>query len=127
MNSSIPERLYEHEILDQFWAQLTWEKLERRIAEALQHPDRAVPLETRCPAVLDLARQMVRRLGESAIQRAGEPVSPQETFTLDQRLVVLRILEAVICEYEAWKQQRMSGGTMPVLRSGFTSLPERMP
>src|SRR5437764_610505 len=104
MSSSIPEKLHENEIFDQFWNQLTWPKLESRIKEALQYPDQAVPLDTRCPAVMDLARLMVKKLGESAINKVGLPVDREETFTLDQRLAVMRILEAVIVEYESWKK-----------------------
>ena len=104
MSSQVPEVVHAQAMFELFWAQLTWGKLERRIKEALKYPDRAVPLETLCPAVMDLAKQVMEGLIGSAIQRPGAAVSLQEAFTFDQRVAILRILEAIIAEYEDWKK-----------------------
>jgi hypothetical protein len=97
-------------ILERFFEQLTWAALEKRIRAALKNPKEAVPLEINCPAVMDLARQILGGIGESAIQRPGQPVSEAEVFNYDQRLAVLRILEAIISEYEEWKLRHLNAG-----------------
>ena len=107
---------------EEFWSQLTWEKLERKIKAALRYPDQAVPLETNCPAVMDLATQIIRGLGDSVIQRRGEPVSDSERANFDQRLIVLRIIEAVVSEYEDWKNNVFPERATPDLRSALKSL-----
>ena len=95
-------------IIERFFEQLTWRALETRIREALKHPTETVPLEVECPAIMDLARQILGGIGESAIQRPGERVSEDEVFNYDQRLAVMRILEAIICEYEVWKSKNLN-------------------
>jgi hypothetical protein len=122
MSSSVPERIHEQEMFDQFWEGLRWEVLEKRIRVALRYPNVSITMEVKCPAVMDLARQIVSGIGESAIQRPGEAVSKAETFSFDQRLVLLRILEAIIAEYESWKKNRFSQGTMPAVSSKFPPL-----
>jgi hypothetical protein len=122
MSGSVPERIREQELFDQFWEQLKWEVLEKKIRLALRQPGLPFVVEIKCPAVMDLAKQIVGGIGESAIQRPGEAVNQKETFSFDQRLVLLRILEAIISEYEDWKKRRFSQGTPSVLSSSFTSL-----
>jgi hypothetical protein len=122
MNRDAPQLVNSQVYFDQFWSQLTWDKLERKIKVALQHPHQAVPLEVNCPAVLDLANQIIGGLIGSAIQRTGEEVSPGETLSYDQRLVVLRIIEAVVSEYEDWKNAKFPERVTPDLRSHFPSL-----
>lgn len=125
MSRSVPEMIHEQEIFDRFWEQLDWPKLERRIMEALRHPDQAVPLETKCPAVMDLAKQIVERIGKSAITKPGEAVSFKETFTMDQRLAVLRILEAIISEYESYQKNYFAKRVTSALRPGLPSLEQK--
>lgn len=117
-----PQLVNSQVYFDEFWSQLTWEKLERKIKAALSHPDQSVPLETNCPAVMDLASQVINGLISSAIQRPGEVVSKAETFTFDQRLIVLRIIEAVISEWEDWKNAKFPERVTPDLRQHFPSL-----
>jgi hypothetical protein len=97
--------------LEQFFEQLTWSTLEKRIRVALKNPKEAVPLEIHCPAVMDLARQILGGIADSAIKRRGEPSTEVEVFNYDQRLAVLRILEAIISEYEEWKLKHLNSGT----------------
>lgn len=129
MSSSVPERIHMQEVFDQFWSQLTWEKLERRIREALRYPGRAVPREINCPAVMDLAKQVMGGIGELAIQRQGAVVSPREEFTLDQRVAVMRLLEAIISEYEDWKKvhstERETAALRSALRTDLSSLEQK--
>lgn len=125
MGNSIPQLIQMQTYCDQFWAQLTWEKLERRIKTALSRSDEAVPLETNCPAVMDLANQIIRGLGELAIQKPGVKVSSNETFNFDQRLIILRIIEAIISEYEDWKKGRPPERATLTLRSGLRSLEQK--
>lgn len=124
MSNRVQQAVNSQVYFEEFWKQLTWEKLERKIKAALKYPDQAVPLETNCPAVMDLASQIIRGLGDSVIQRPGEPVSPGETFTFDQRLIVLRIIEAVVSEYEDWKNAKFPERATPDLRSQLKSLEE---
>jgi hypothetical protein len=103
MESQIPTDIAAQFPLDKFFEQLPWWKLEDRIREALKYPGRSVPTEILCPAVMDLARQVMGEIGELAIQKPGARVSYEETFSFDQRLAVMRLLEAIISEYEEWK------------------------
>ena len=106
------------------WEGLTWAKLEKRIREALRHPDCSVPSEIYCPAVMDLAKQVIGKIGESAIQRPGAVVSDSERLSFDQRLAVLRIIEAIIAEYEDWKKASSLERAIPALMPHFKSLEE---
>jgi len=107
MNEIIPAEAQLELTLERFFEQLTWPKLEQRIREALKHPDRSVPSEIHCPAVMSLASQVMGGLVASAIQRPGQPVSAEETFSFDQRVAVMRLLEAIISEYEDWRNRHM--------------------
>jgi hypothetical protein len=122
MSESVPARIHQQQLFDQFWEQLRWDVLEKKIRIALRQPGVPITTEINCPAVMDLARQIVGGIGESAIQRPGAPVSPQETFSSDQKLVLLRILEAIISEYEEWKKRRFSQGTTPAVSTKFPPL-----
>jgi hypothetical protein len=122
MNSSVPEKVHKMEFFDQFWEQLRWDVLEKKIRTALRYPDMPMNTEINCPAVMDLAKQIMGGIGESAIQRAGELVSKEETFSFDQRLVLMRILEAIISEYEEWKKRCFSQGITSSLCSHLPSL-----
>ena len=100
---------------EQFFAQLTWGRLEKRIAHALQNPKEEVPLQIPCPAVLDLAKMVVGEIGQSVVKHPGEKTTPKEFFEYSQKVGVLRILEAIICEYEDWKKvgPRIEAGRGP--------------
>jgi hypothetical protein len=117
---SVPERVCEYEFFDRFWEQLSWDRLEKKVRVGLRNPSIPFVSEINCPAVFDLARQIVGGIGESAINRAGESVSPKETFTFDQRLALMRILEAIISEYEDYKKSYFSQGRTPAV---FTKFP----
>jgi hypothetical protein len=125
MSNRAPQAVNSQIYFDAFWEQLSWEKLERKIKAALSHPDQAVPLETNCLAVMDLVSQIITGLRGSAIQRPGEVVSNREALTFDQRLVVLRILEAVVSEYEDWKNATFPARATPDLRPYLKSLEEK--
>jgi len=122
---SVPARVHEEETFDQFWEQLSWDKLERKIRIALRCPGQDVTLYTKCPAVMDLAKQIMEGIGKSAIQRPGEMVTQEETFSFDQRLVLLRILEAIISEYEDWKAFKFHAGKHAVWDFTTPSLPQK--
>jgi hypothetical protein len=81
---------------------LTWDRLESKLWDALKHPHQSVPVQISCPAVRDLHSQIVSNITKSALQKKGEGLSADEVFNCDQRLVILRILEAVISAGEDW-------------------------
>jgi hypothetical protein len=112
MSESVPARVREQELFDEFWSTLHWEPLEKRIRLALRDPGIPLVTEVNCPAVMDLGKQILGKIVDSAIQRPGEPVTKEEVFSFDQRLVILRILEAIISEYEEWKKRRFSSGAV---------------
>jgi hypothetical protein len=80
----------------EFFEQLTWEKFKTRLSEALHNPHANVPQRIQCPAVMALFRDIAQNIGETAIQKTDEPLTTENIFHLDQRLALLRILEALV-------------------------------
>src|SRR4051812_33255779 len=80
----------------EFFERLTWDQFRRKLEETLRNPDASVPTKLYCPAVMDLFQEIAQNLGESAIQKKGEPLTTENIFTLDQRMVLARILETLV-------------------------------
>jgi hypothetical protein len=99
----------EKQNLNSFFEQLHWDALGRRLNIALKNPSQEVPVQINCPAVFDLAQQISSSIIASAINKYGEEVTAQDEYSYDEKVVILRILEAIICEYEDFlKKQQLS-------------------
>lgn len=99
--------------LESFFTQLTWSTLESQMVAALRHPDREVPTRIQCPAVLDIANHIFSDIAKDALARPGQDLRSQDIFSHDQKLAVLRLLEAIIVAAEQFLE---ASGTDPVRR-----------
>jgi hypothetical protein len=100
----------------EYFENLTWESFKLTLEETLRNPGKNVPQNIQCPAVMTLFRDIAQNIGETAIQKTGEPLTPENIFNLDQRLALVRILEALVRIAE--KGPVHSGG------GGLKSIPE---
>lgn len=80
----------------EYFENLTWEKFKRKLEEALKDPHTNIPHQIQCPAVTTMFQEITQSIGKYAIQKPGESLTSENVFNLDQRLALLRILEALV-------------------------------
>lgn len=84
------------ETLKKFFGTLGWDVLEPRIREALENPEKSIPIQIYCPAVDHLATMVVREMGDDAVKAFGQPPSPEAVKKANQMVAILRMLEVLV-------------------------------